>query len=88
MGKYINQTQNGPLQQKHKAAELNKAGAELLFDTPTTWEEGLICVVDNGIFEAAAYVQDARDLEDFSELVRDTRPRAWLKWDRAKEFAK
>lgn len=89
MGKYINQTPDGkPLQRHHKAAELVKAGAQLLFDTPKTWEEGLICVVDNGPFEAAAYVQDERDLREFSSIEDDFRPRVWLKWDRAKEFAK
>jgi hypothetical protein len=88
MGKYINQTPNGPLSKKHKAAELNKAGAELLFTTPKKWEEGLICVVDNGPFDAAAYVADERDLKDFSDYTQDERERVWLRWDKAKDWAK
>jgi hypothetical protein len=88
MGQYINHTPAGVLAQKGKAFDLIKCGAKLLLSAPSQWEENLICVVDNGIFEAAAYVQDDRDLRDFSDYTRDERPRVWLKWDRAKEFAK
>jgi hypothetical protein len=87
MGKYINHTSDGPLS-KNKADDLIKAGAVVLDAPPQQWEENLICVVDNGPFEAAAYVQDERDLSDFSNYVTDYRDRVWLKWDRAKEFAK
>jgi hypothetical protein len=88
MGKYINHTFNGPLRSQHKADDLIKVGASLLPDVPKEWEENLVCVVDNGAFEAAAYVQDERDLSDFSNYATDYRDRVWLKWDRAKEFAK
>lgn len=88
MGKYINHTPNGPLKAQHKADDLIKVGAELLFETPKTFEDNLICVVDNGTFEAAAYVQDERDLSDFSDYTTDYRDRVWLKWDKAKEYAR
>lgn len=88
MGKYINHTPDGPLKSQNKAADLIKVGAELLFETPKTLEENLICVVDNGEFEAAAYVRDERDLSDFSNYTTDDRDRVWLKWDKAKEYAR
>ena len=77
-----------PLNHFDKAVDLIKAGAVLLPSVPAEWEENLICVVENGVFEAAAYVQDERDLRDFSDYTYDYRPKVWLKWDRAKEFAK
>lgn len=88
MGMYITHTPEGALADTGKAVALIKSGAKLLLSAPKKWEENLICVVDNGIFEAVAYVQDERDLRDFSDYTDDDRPRVWLKWDRAKEFAK
>jgi hypothetical protein len=88
MGKYINHTPEGPLKHFDKDKDLIKAGATLLPGVPNKWEEDLICVVDSGYFQAAAYVQDERDLNEFSDYIEDERPRVWLKWDRAKEFAK
>lgn len=88
MGKYINRTDEGDLLPVRKAEQLIKAGARLIFDTPQKWEEGLICVVENGLFDAAAYVQDARDLRDFSDTSQDERPRLWLSWNRAQDFAR
>lgn len=88
MGLYINRTPNGALPHVGKGAELIKAGAQLLLDTPKTWEEGLVCVVRNGMFEAAAYAHSQREMEYFADTTHDERPRVWLKWDKAKEFAK
>ncbi len=45
--------------------------------------EGVICVVDNGIFEAAGFCFNAREFEAFTE-PHDTRPRTFLVMDRAK----
>lgn len=36
----------------------------------------LVCVVQNGPFDAAAVVEDERDLRDFS--AEDGRPKRWL----------
>ncbi len=88
MGLYINRTSNGTLPAKGKGVELIKAGAQLLPDAPKVWEEGLVCVVDNGIFEAAAYAHNQREMEYFADTTHDDRDRVWLKWDKAKEFAK
>lgn len=58
------------------AVEINRADA---FDA---MEEGcaVICVVDNGAFEAAAYVDSIKELIRFSRA--DNRPKVWLKMDR------
>lgn len=88
MGKYINRTDEGDLLPVRKAEQLLKAGARLLLSAPQKWEEGLICVVQNGPFDAAAYVQDERDLQDFSDTSQDDRPRTWLSWDQASYLAR
>lgn len=43
--------------------------------------KGLVAVVSNGIFEAAAYVFDDRELEAFSD-PSDLRPKTWLVMDK------
>jgi hypothetical protein len=41
----------------------------------------LICVVDNGIFEAAGFCYDEREFAAFTD-PGDTRPKEWLLMDR------
>ena len=48
-------------------------------DIPQT--KALICVVDNGAFEAAAFCYSAREFEDFTE-PSDSRPKEWLMMDK------
>ena len=40
-------------------------------------EKAVICVVDNGPFEAAAYCYDMREFESFS-MKSDNRPKVWI----------
>jgi hypothetical protein len=88
MGFYINQNSKGKtIPALNKAAALIEDGAELLTKEPETWEEGLICVVSNGLFEAAAYAFSPQEMNAFKD-PDDYRPRVWLKWDKAKELAK
>jgi hypothetical protein len=88
MGLYINIDSKGkPLPARGKAAKLIEDGAELLFDSPNKWEEGLVCVVNNGPFEAAAYAHCESELEYFSD-THDIRPKVWLKYAHAKNLAK
>ena len=44
-------------------------------------EYGLICVVDNGPFEAAAFCYNEREFEEFTRQD-DPRPRKWVMMDR------
>lgn len=44
---------------------------------------GLICVVDNGRFEAAGYCYDKQEFEGFGR-GDDPRPKTWLLMDKSK----
>ena len=44
--------------------------------------KGVVCVVDNGPFEAAAFCFDAKELKDFQD-PNDPRPEVWIVMDRA-----
>ena len=82
MGYYINQTSDGTqLEPLGKAAALVADGA-----TYTTSSEGfqdnLVCVVNNGPFEAAVYVFSEREFMDFN-LPGDRRTKQWLIYEYA-----
>jgi hypothetical protein len=83
MGKYLNTLPTGNLPAKGKSAELLKnEGVSVINQIPTNLREipedkSLICVVDNGYFEAAAFIYDQRELNDFSDPY-DKRPKTWL----------
>lgn len=69
---------------------IKQCGAELLDAAPASFEaipkgKVLVCVVDNGPFEAAAIVVDA---EFFAQVMdpTDTRPRNYLMMDRNAAF--
>ncbi len=60
-------------------------GAELLKRVPMSVrdvpeDKAIICVVDNGPFEAAAFAFDDLELREFAKP--DPRPRQWLLMDR------
>ena len=81
MGYYIQVPDN-----KYKASQLVELyGAEIV-DNPQ-WREdvGLVCVVDNGPWEAAAYAYDEKEYQYFmSGMEGDTRPKIWVQINKAK----
>ena len=77
MGYYIQVPQN-----KNKADQIAKVyGGEVLIHTPkfedTPPGKALICVVDNGLFEAAAFCYNGDEFSAFSD-PRDGRPKTWV----------
>lgn len=85
MGKYINQNSKGETLGLEKAKELIADGATPITE-PKEWQEGLVCVVNNGFFEAAGYCYSPDELEAFK--YPDGRSRTWLHYPKAKELAK
>ena len=41
-------------------------------------DKALVCVVENGYFDAAAYCYDEDEYKAFSDATRDQRKRTWL----------
>ena len=90
MGYYINTGHNIG---KAEWLIANEGALELSFVPASLSElppemEGLICVVNNGPFEAAAFVYSDRELESFTDPT-DYRDKRWLvlPLERAKELS-
>lgn len=83
MGKYINNTSTGILLPANgKADALIADGAQVV---EPIWQENLICVVANGLFDAAGYAYSKEEFEVFNQL--DGRPKIWLTHPKAKQLA-
>ncbi len=87
MGKYINKNSKGEslgssFREKVNALILDGANA---VGSPRKFEEGLVCVIDNGMFAAAAYAYDEREMNLFKRY--SGRNFQWLKYDPAKTLA-
>ena len=81
MGHYVEVPNN-----KQKAGQLMKIYGAELTDCPASLSEipkdkALICVVDNGLFEAAAFCYSDDELHEFSQA--DGRPKNWMLMDLA-----
>jgi hypothetical protein len=87
MGKYINQTSNGFVgtSANAKALALIQDGAQAI-PKPKEFGPNLVCVVDNGIFGAAAYCYSEGEFKAFTD-PSDTRPTKWFIWDKVEKFA-
>lgn len=84
MGYYINKTSKGDeLPSNGKVLALLADGAKL---TSPIWQENLICVVENGYFDAAGYAFSEKEFEHFNSST-DQRPKTWMTHPMAKELA-
>lgn len=55
---------------------VDESGARAALDAG----KGVICVVDNGLFEAAGFAYDLKEFEAFA--IPDGRPKTWIVCDR------
>lgn len=88
MGSYINRDSKGVLlgsQYEYKLKALLEDGAKKI-PIPTEWREGLVCVIDNGWFGAAAYAYSEDEMKAFIE-GSGGREFQWLEFDKAKQLA-
>lgn len=85
MGKYLNFDSNGKSLgsgYKEKIDNLKKDGA---IEVKPEFQRGLVCVVNNGTFGAAAYCYSE---EEFKDFVRpDGRAKTWLQYQNAATLA-
>lgn len=78
MGQYINKMPNGKfLSANDKAEQLLKIeGAKEINEGDVTFQDNLVCIVQNGAFDAAAFMYSQ---SEFDCWVRpDSRLRRWL----------
>ena len=86
MGYYINSnSKDEGLGATGKANGLALDGARIIPE-PTTWQEGLVCVVENGPFDAAAYVYNEKEMKEFQN-PSDYRRKTWLIYEHAKKLS-
>ena len=88
MGKYINENSKGQPVPEHGKGKIRflEADGGMVIPTPEKWVEGLVCVVDNFVFESAAYAFSEKEMEVFKGTKgRDT---TWLWYPHAKKVAK
>ena len=84
MGYYINKLATGRiLPPKGKANALVNDGATIV--DGSSFQPDLICVVENGYFEAAAFVYSQAEYDEFA--TDDGRPKVWLTHPKAAELA-
>jgi hypothetical protein len=84
MGYYINKTSKGvELPNAHKADYLILDGAT---EVKAEFQPNLICVIENGPFDAAGFIYSKQEFEYFTD-PRDNRPKRWLVHPKAAELA-
>lgn len=86
MGYYINTDSKGNQLGYEKVKPLIEDGARRI-GQPKEWREGIVCVVNNGLFDAACYCYNQSELEACSD-PNDYREKVWLEYEQAKELAK
>ena len=83
MGKYLNQDLKGNDLGRYKVEALLESGAKQITE-PDKFDQypdmGIICVADNGPFEAAGYAYNQSELDAFKHP--DPRRKTWLMADR------
>ena len=87
MGKYINKNSKGEFigsSFRSKIKSLLEEGA-VEISTPTEWKEGLVVVVDNFAFGAAAYAYSEDEMNYFITGMNG-RPFQWLYLENAKNL--
>jgi len=60
-----------------KAVELLAVPGAKKAELPVTFQPDLVCVVENGTFDAAAYCYDEAEFADFTD-PSDRRRKTWL----------
>lgn len=83
MGYYVNKLSNGrDLLPKGKANALVNDGGTIV--DGSSFQPNLICVVDNGFFEAAGFAYSEKEYQEFKAT---SRPKVWLIHPKAPELS-
>lgn len=78
MGRYINELANGKKLPSHKKADfiLSNIPEAQTIPEPKEFRPNLVCVVENGLFDAAAYCDSENEMKVFAR--EDGRNKTWL----------
>ena len=85
MGYYINENSKGQEAPSNGKAQFIEADGGLVIPEPKEWKEGIVCVVENGFFDAAAYAFSEKEMKEF--LHPDGRDKTWLYYPLAKNIS-
>ena len=85
MGYYINKDSKGKILPSLGKVEALVSDGATIMSQPEYVPEKTVCVVNNFIFEAAAYAYSEQEFIRF--IDRDVRPKTWLLYSHAKELA-
>ncbi len=84
MGYYINKNSKGELLSPiNKTQALIADGAKI---TTARFQPNLVCVVENGLFDAAGYCFSKEEFEQFNN-PNDDRPKTWLIYEHAAKLS-
>ena len=87
MGKYVNHTSLGSVgSSADSKCHAILADGAIEISKPIEFVPNLVCVVNNGLFGAAAYAYDEREFKNFN-VPGDNRPKRWFIWDEVENFA-
>lgn len=78
MGYYIDKVRETYLDPRDKARQILTLieGAKVIKERPIAFQPDLVCVVENGLFDAAGYCYNEEEMRAFNEP--DGRRRTWL----------
>lgn len=86
MGYYIDQNSNGMRLPACDKADYLILDGVVEIPKPDKWVPNLVCVLHNGIFDAAGYVYDENEFRAFAD-PRDYRPKTWLLYEHAAKLS-
>ena len=86
MGRYINQNSNGARLPNCGKADYIILDGGVEISEPKEWCENLVCVVENGPFDAALYCVDKGEYRAATN-PNDHRPKRWIIYPKASELA-
>ena len=88
MGFYLNTIKGTGLPSRGKAeAILALVAGSKKISPPLIWEPDLVCVVNNGTFEAAAHAYSEEEMHHFLDHLNG-RPAQWMLVPNAHEYAR
>lgn len=85
MGYYINNNSKGEPMAASFESKCRSIIADGGVECDSTFKENLVCVVNNGMFAAAAFAYDEQERDEFA--AHDGREKRWFTYEHAKRLS-